>query len=282
MQILSQVDISRLTSFQNSGIVPELVILESVQDASEFIRTARPFRMLGRGSNSVIRPGVTETVLVKVSPDAVDVQVDGNTLTVGAGIPVNRLMQMMQDAELGGLEFSAGVPASVGGMVAMNFGCWGYEISSFLSSVQVVLPSGEAVGMSPEELKFGYRTSIFHHQPWIVMAASFLLTPTPRLEIRKLVHDRIQERVSKQPLRGKTFGSTFKNPQNGFAGQILDQLGYRGRDFGTLQLSDQHANFMLNTHNATFEDVQHAIESICADVSTRLGVQLEPEVCFLP
>ena len=118
--------------------------------------------------------------------------------------------------------------------------------------------------------------------PWIVMAASFLLTPTPRLEIRKLVHDRIQERVSKQPLRGKTFGSTFKNPQNGFAGQILDQLGYRGRDFGTLQLSDQHANFMLNTHNATFEDVQHAIESICADVSTRLGVQLEPEVCFLP
>jgi UDP-N-acetylmuramate dehydrogenase len=282
MHSLSQVDISRLTSFQNAGVVPEVVVLESVEDAIFFVGQKRPFRMLGRGSNSVIRPNIMDTVLVKVSPDAVPVHVEDMTLTVSAGVPVNRLMQLMQDAELGGLEFSAGVPASVGGMVAMNFGCWGYEISSFLKSVLVVKSSGEAVMMDPQELEFSYRSSIFHRQPWIVMAATFLLKPTPRDEIKKEVLARIQERLAKQPLRGKTFGSTFKNPHHGFAGQILDELGYRGKSFGNLQLSDQHANFMLNTNNATFEDVYSALELIRNDVRARKGIELEPEVCFLP
>ncbi len=282
MHKLSQVDISRLTSFQNSGQVPEVIILDSLEDASVFIRQGRPFRLLGRGSNSVIRPGVLETVIVKLSPDAVPHHVAENVLTVGAGVSVNRLMQIMQDVELGGLEFSAGVPASVGGMVVMNFGCWGYEISSYLSSVQVVLPTGESVWMDPQDLEFSYRRSIFHRQPWIVVAASFSLIPTPRAVIRARVHERIQERLAKQPLRGKTFGSTFKNPKDKFAGQILEQLGYRGHDFGTLELSHQHANFMVNTRDASFEDVRSAIESIQADVQLKLGVQLEPEVCFLP
>jgi len=211
-----------------------VVVCESVDEVSGFVKTGRPFRMLGRGSNTIVRPDVDDTVIMKIDAGAVTPTVDGVYLTVGAGVTVSRLMQIMQEFGLGGLEFSAGVPASVGGMVAMNFGCWGYEIASVISSVQVGLPSGEVEWMPPEVLGFGYRTSIFHSQSWVVCAVRFKLAVVPCAEVKALVHARIQERVSKQPLRGKTFGSIFKNPHTGFAGHILDQLGYRGRSFGSV------------------------------------------------
>lgn len=191
-------------------------------------------------------------------------------------------MKRLQDAAmsvgLSGLEFAAGVPASLGGMIAMNFGCWGHAISDLVVAVAIIDESGIYRWISAAEAQFAYRNSIFHHNKWMVMAAELAFTPKDPQDIRAAVTQNIQTRLAKQPLRDRTFGSTFKNPDGLFAGALIEQCGLRGHRWGDVQLSDRHANFMLNVGEATFDAAVAAITDIQSIVKSQTGVTLETEV----
>ncbi len=191
-------------------------------------------------------------------------------------------MKRLQDAAimsgLSGLEFAAGVPASLGGMVAMNFGCWGTAMSDIVVAVQIVDERGAVRWISASEAEFTYRNSVFHSKKWIVIAAELALTSKDPADIRAAVNRNIQTRLDKQPLRDRTFGSIFKNPRGHFAGQLIEQCGLRGHCWGDIQLSDRHGNFMLNMGNASFLDAVSVIRTIQSIVRSQTGINLEPEV----
>lgn len=247
---------------------------------SDYIRSVDPndFYILGRGSNSLINPDSTVPAIIRMSADAVDPEINGARVRLGAGMPMNRLQDFAVKQGLSGLEFAAGVPASLGGMVAMNFGCWGRSMSDFVTGIQVVDDTGAIRWLTVDEAQFSYRSSIFHQRKWVVVAAELELTMADSDTVRAAMLANIHTRIEKQPLRDKTFGSIFKNPPGQFAAQLLEAAGLKGRRWGAIQLSDRHANFLLNTGGARYSDAIDVLEGLKSTVQSMANIELELEV----
>ena len=260
-------------------MISELIILETPQDIQDLLQKNRPYFILGKGSNTLLNPECKSTLIAQLSQNFSEINHHKTTLRVPASTPVNILLKYCQENQLSGLEFCAGVPASVGGMIAMNFGCWGKSISDIVTRVHISSEEG-ASWLDKNTLEFTYRSSIFHRKKWVIMEAEFTCTSSPSDSIKKTVHDIIKDRSSKQPLKAKTFGSIFKNTPENFSAKILEELGYKGKIYNHIQLSDQHANFMVNLGGATFQDAQKYISEIIETVQKKQGILLEPEVQF--
>lgn len=282
MMIKENVPLSQLLSFQPAGELSQLKIFQEVAELTTYLKTNPKFRVLGKGSNTVLDPQTIEEEIIQISAEMTPSIVEGNTVTVSAGTPLTRLLSLCQKNGLTGLEFAAGVPASVGGMVAMNFGCWGHEICQYCTEVRVIKPGFEPEWISANDLEWSYRSSIFLHQPWVAIEARFVLKPEDPTVIQETLKNRIQSRLDKQPLRGKTFGSVFKNPEGHFAGALIEKIGFKGRSFNGVKWSEKHANFLENEGEGTYKDVVHAIQSAQAKVLAETGVTLETEVQLWP
>jgi UDP-N-acetylmuramate dehydrogenase len=258
--------------------VKRLVILETIADIQEYFTNNEDYVVIGKGSNIVLNNNGVYGDVVKISSDLFPISCTSTLLEAGAGIAVNELMKACQVEGLSGLEFMAGVPASVGGMVAMNFGCWGDDISQKLQSVLAIDSRGDLFELDADMCQFSYRDSLFQHQGLIVLKATFNVSKSSREDVKQTINENIKKRLESQPLRGRTFGSIFKNPKGDFAARILDELGLKGYQKGAVSLSEQHANFMINNGDATFDDVMAFISEIQAIVKEKKGLMLEPEV----
>jgi len=279
MIIKDNVPIAQLTTFQNVGEVKRVFVAETVEDIRQFLtQTTQPFFILGKGSNTLINPDGAIQTFLQLHHNLTPVEINGTLLKVSAGTPVNKLMTLLQDNELSGLEFAAGVPASVGGMIAMNFGCWGQEVSQLVTRVRVMKETGEDQWLSNEELEFGYRKSIIQTQPWVVIEAEFQCKKADKEKIKDSILANIKLRNEKQPLRDRTFGSVFKNPKGNFAAAIIEHLGYKGAPNGTVYMSLKHANFMVNPDHGTFKDALGLMDLIRQDAWIKTGFYLETEV----
>ena len=216
---------------------------------------------------------------VRLSSNILPIEVNGRILRLNAGYSVHQIMTVLQDVGLTGLEFSAGVPATLGGMVYMNFGCWGKSISEFIKRVRIMDYSGNEFWLNQSELEFGYRTSIFHKKNWIILEVELECVHAKTDEIKMLVRDNISERLSKQPLRDSTFGSVFKNPDGFYAAKLLDDLGFRGKLYNNnMKFSEKHANFLVNLGKASFKDVDKLINDVKSVVLDKSGIALDLEV----
>lgn len=233
---------------------------------------------MGKGSNTLISDTAEVPTFIQISPTFSSPTVEGTLLRVSAGVTVHKLMTLLQEYGLSGLEFSAGVPASVGGMVAMNFGCWGQEISQILVKARVLTETGEDLWLTQSDLQFGYRTSLLQQKKWICLEAIFSCKADDKTTIKTRILDNIQTRITKQPLKAKTFGSVFKNPPGDYAAALLEAAGFKGKQIGEVQFSDKHANFLVNTNHATFQEALAMIELAQKTVSAQKGILLEPEV----
>ncbi len=215
---------------------------------------------------------------MQLSPSFSSISYEDNILIANAGITVNQLISFSQDRGVSGFEFMAGVPASVGGMVAMNFGCWDIEVSDRLAFVDVYIPGNGLTRLTKEECLFSYRSSVFLKQSWMIIQAAFHMTEDSPSCIKERVRDYVKQRVDKQPIRGQTFGSVFKNPENSYAAQLIEEVGLKGFQHKGVQVSDQHANFFINHEKASCEDVRSMIGLIQKDVYAKFKIRLEPEV----
>ena len=182
---------------------------------------------------------------------------------------------------LTGLEFASGIPGSVGGAVYMNAGAHGSDVSRILKQAEVILDTGELVVMQAEDLKYAYRHSILHTLPGIVTEAVFELQAGDRNEIAGAMAAYRDRRLRTQPLQLACAGSVFRNPEGGFAAKLIEDAGLKGKRVGGAEISMLHANFIVNTGDATAEDVLTLINEVQQIVEKVYGIKLVPEVLVM-
>ena len=271
---------SKLTSFKQSGSIQKLYIIESIDDLENLKTLKENFHILGNGSNSLIHTNAEKTLFLKISPSFMPFSIHETKITVGAGVLVNQLLKYSQENKVSGFEFMAGVPASIGGTVAMNFGCWNKEVSDMLESVEVFcLDKGKFI-LSKKDCKLSYRSSIFQENPsWIILNATFNVDIlSDSLPIKTKIQNYVKQRVEKQPIRSNTFGSIFKNPKPYSAAKLIEDAGLKGYQLKNIAISSRHANFMENINNGSAENTIEMLDFIEKKVYNLFKIKLKPEV----
>ena len=232
---------------------------------------------IGGGSNILINPAI-KSPLVKVSSKFCPMTFESNTITCSAGTPLALFLKFALEHNQSGFEFATGVPATIGGMVYMNFECWGTEVSSFVSEVLIYDQKNGQRWIKRSEYKTAYRWTSFHDENVILLAVKLKLKPSDSDQIKSNMNRYLEERKQKQPILFHTFGSVFKNPLPDKAGQLIDNLSLKGHSVGDARISDIHANFFENTNEASFEDTCQLIKLIQNKVSNMYNINLECEV----
>ena len=241
------------------------------------------WRVIGRGSNLLVADAGYDGVMVMLGRKFAAIEQlagekDGKSLVqVEAGCSLMKLVNWCAAQGLAGLEFAAGIPGSVGGAVVMNAGAWGREMSEVLSSVTFLRTSGELVARKKADLAFSYRH--LETEGMVAVVAEFLLQAGDRQEIERKCGQLMRDRKEKQPQGLANAGSFFKNPAGlPPAGKLIQDAGLKGLTVGGAQVSEVHANFLVNTGSATAQDFLDLMRLVQEKVEERFGVRLEPEV----
>lgn len=237
-----------------------------------------PVMALGLGSNLIVRDGGVPGVVVRLGKPFARVEVrEDHVLACGAGAHGILVASTARDAGIAGLEFLRGIPGTVGGFVRMNGGAYGREVADILVDCDVILPDGECQRLPAGELRYSYRHSELPESA-VVVAARFRGTPGDPAAIGAEMDRIAAAREASQPLRTKTGGSTFKNPEGRKAWQLVDEAGCRGLTLGGAQVSEKHTNFLINTGHATSADIEGLGELVREKVYANSGVGLEWEI----
>lgn len=233
--------------------------------------------ILGNGSNLLIADSGFDGLVIHLGRALSEVSVFANTLTAQAGASLAAAARAAAQASLTGLEFAAGIPGSIGGAVCMNAGAYGGEIAQVIVSARVLTPEGVRT-VSKEELTLGYRSSAVMQNGWVVLEATFELTPGNPDQIKATMADLAARRREKQPLQYPSCGSFFKRPVGYYAGALIEQAGLKGYRVGDAQVSEMHAGFVINRGHATSSEIYRLMQDVQRRVQAQFGVALEPEV----
>lgn len=280
-KLTANAPLAPLVWFKSGGSAEWLFEPKDLADLQGFIRDLdpdMPVMALGLGSNMIVRDGGVPGVVVRLGKAFSKVTcVDATTLDCGGGASGILVSSTARDAGIAGLEFLRSIPGTVGGFVRMNGGAYGGEVKDILVDCDVVLRSGELATLPVQDLQYSYRHSELPDGA-IVVAARFkgqLGDP----EAIQAEMDRISaSREASQPLRSKTGGSNFKNPDGHKAWQLVDEAGCRGLQIGGAQVSEKHANFLINTGDATSADIEALGEEVRARVKAKSGIELQWEI----
>ncbi|MCU6709467.1 UDP-N-acetylmuramate dehydrogenase [Paenibacillus sp. J5C_2022] len=281
-ELLEHEPLSKHTTWKIGGPA-DLMILpgggEKLADAIKILRKhGIPWTSLGRGSNMLVGDRGIRGAVIKPHKGLDYVRFDGTEVVAGASYSFVTLSVMAGKQGLTGLEFAGGIPGSVGGAVYMNAGAHGSDVSRIFKSADVVLETGELVTLSRDDMRFSYRHSILQDMKGIVAQAAFELAEGDRLEIASAMASYKERRLRTQPLKQATAGSVFRNPSGDYAARLIQEAELKGFQIGGAQVSQLHANFIVNTGQATARDVLALMDHIQSTVKERFGVALVPEV----
>lgn len=280
-KLTANAPLAPLVWFKSGGRAEWLLEPADVEDLQAFVSELDPavsFWPLGLGSNLIVRDGGVPGVTVRLGkPFAKVEKFDEVTLRCGGGASGILVSSNARDAGIAGLEFLRGIPGTVGGFVRMNGGAYGREVRDILVDADVVLRSGERVTLALQELGYTYRHSELP-EGCVVVGATFRGQPGNPAVVGAEMDRIAAEREASQPLRSKTGGSTFKNPQGHKAWQLVDQAGCRGLMVGGAQVSEKHTNFLLNLGDATSTDIEALGEEVRKRVKAKSGIELEWEI----
>jgi UDP-N-acetylmuramate dehydrogenase len=270
-----------LVWFKSGGNAEWLFEPKDVADLQHFLReldTDTPVMALGLGSNLIVRDGGVKGVVVRLGKAFAKVEPAGElVLNCGGGASGILVSSTARDNDISGLEFLRSIPGTVGGFVRMNGGAYGGEVKDILVDCDVVLRNGELITLAVDALQYSYRHSNLPDGA-IVVAARFKGRAGNSDAIQAEM-DRISaSREASQPLRSKTGGSTFKNPDGQKAWQLVDEAGCRGLHIGGAQVSEKHTNFLINTGQATSAEIEELGEEVRRRVKAKSGVDLQWEI----
>lgn len=267
--------------FRTGGPAEWLVRPADVEDLAAFVGALDPdvpLFPIGVGSNLIVRDGGVPGVTVRLPKSFAKVSVEpGNRVRAGAAAMGITVASAARDAGIAGLEFLRGIPGTVGGAVRMNAGAYGRDTSDILKEVTLVLRDGSIVTWPAEKLGYSYRHSELPEGA-IVVEALFEGTPGDPAAIGAEMDRIAAEREASQPLRSRTGGSTFKNPDGDKAWRLVDEAGCRGLTIGDAQVSEKHCNFLLNLGNASSAQIEQLGEEVRRRVRDKSGVELEWEI----
>lgn len=238
-----------------------------------------PYKIFGKGSNILCHDRPYDGLIICLDRyfNEYYFEMDG-TCMVQAGVSLILLAHAAMKKALSGLEFASGIPATVGGALFMNAGAYKSSMSEIVEKVYV-LKDGNAVWMRVEDVDYAYRHSIFQSNPeWIILGAKLKLKQGEQSEIMHLMDSRRQRRMDTQPLDKPNAGSVFRNPENALAWQLIENAGLRGMQIGGAQVSEKHANFIVNVEEAKAADVDALVKHIQKVVQENYGVSLKMEV----
>lgn len=273
--------LSEFSTFSIGGPIRyflEISSEEEMQQAFLFCRKERlPFLILGKGSNCLFPDeGFAGLALLNKINFC---RWKESSVQVGAGYSFSLLGVQSAKRGFSELAFAAGIPASVGGAIFMNAGASGRETAEALCSVRYLSFCGEEREYRRDELSFQYRTSPFQTMQGTILSATFAFSaPAEEGEARKKQLQLLEKRMCEQPLKEKSAGCIFRNPKEGAAGALIDRCALKGVSVGGAKVSEMHANFIVNTGEATAHDVRQLIQLIQKRVYEKTGICLEPEI----
>ncbi len=236
--------------------------------------------VIGNGSNLLVSDSGIDGVVVKLCSGTCEC--NGDEIRAEAGVLLVSVAKCAKNNSLTGMECLYGIPGSVGGAVVMNAGAYGGEISQVLVKSTYFSPDGQVYELDAKSHELGYRESIFKKEPErIILSSTFKLKHGDEANISKTMDELMTRRREKQPLEYPSAGSVFKRPKGHFAGALIENSGLKGYRIGGAQVSDKHAGFIINTGNATCDDVRRLIDYIKETVLKNTGVELECEICHI-
>lgn len=282
---LTNVSIAKYTSYKVGGIVKCIVYPNDVKKLICLLKYIRAnnikYKILGNGSNTLFSSKEYDGVIIKL--DALNsIEFIDNKIVVGAGYSLIKLCIQAARKSLAGLEFASGIPGTVGGAVYMNAGAYKSDMGYVVQKVKVLTPEFKVITMTNKELKFHYRDSFFmHHRDYICLEATLKLVRGSKADIMAVNEERRKRRQESQPLDYPSAGSVFRNPEGMFAGKLIEDIGLKGLTKGGAQISNKHANFIINLGNAKAEDIKGLIDFVKDTVLEKYGVNLKVEQEFV-
>ena len=235
-----------------------------------------PHMFMGNGSNLLFTDGGYDGVVIEIGSKFSKITVEDNCIIAESGALLSKVANVALEHGLGGMEFAAGIPGSIGGAVAMNAGAYGGEMKDIVTLSTCVGESG--IVLEIEDHEFSYRHSIFSDRPLVVLKTVLKLHPKNKEEIKAEMLELNKRRKEKQPLEYPNAGSTFKRPEGFYVGTMIEELGLKGYRIGDAEISTKHAGFIVNRGNAKAEDVIELMEYIKNKVYEKYGVKLENEI----
>lgn len=271
---------SRHTTWRTGGPADEFFIPAEVEDLAQFLAALEdrpPVTWVGLGSNLLVRDGGVRGTVVLATGLKEFRPLEGHRFFAQAGVPSARLARAAVDSGLGGAEFLAGIPGTVGGALAMNAGAFGGETWGLVEQVECIGRSGTRVVRRPEEFEIGYRRARGPADEWFVSAV-FRLAPAPVAEGQRKIRELLARRGASQPTKQANAGSVFRNPPGDHAARLIETAGLKGARIGGAVVSAVHANFIVNEGTARSADIEALIEYVQERVYATHHVALEPEV----
>ena len=270
------------TSFRIGGPADLLLIPADVDGLEKVVAKVRqeglPLTIIGNGSNILVRDKGIRGVVLKIGNALKSMVCDGDRLIAEAGVSLAAVANKAAACGLTGLEFAVGIPGSIGGAVYMNAGAYDGEMEKVVRSVTVITSEGHRTVLAKAEMDFGYRHSCIQENGAIIVKVELQLAKGKQQDIQCKMDDFTNRRIQKQPLDVPNAGSMFRRPCGYFAGTLIEEAGLKGYRVGGAQVSVKHAGFVVNSGNATAEDVLRLIGDVRRIVYERSGVMLEPEV----
>ena len=287
-------NLAPFTSFGIGGPADAIIQVESTEELGRllqfFAENSLTWRFIGKGTNLLVSDSGFSGVVLFFGKALSNIELlekseSGDIhVRVGAGCSLAKLLSWCATRSYSGLEFSAGIPGTLGGAVVMNAGAWGGEISDIIDSLCVFSQKSGVEHLDRDELDFRYRA--WENQgnaksKRLVLSADLCLKHGQKTEIQQKCMGYLLQRKEKQPKIEKNAGSFFKNPEGDSAGRLIEASGLKGTRYGGAMVSPVHANFLVNTGTATANDIFRLMDIVTTQVEKDSGVQLLPEVHFL-
>lgn len=270
-----------LTTIKMGGKILHYIEPYNIEDLTAIIDYLKnnkvDYKIIGNGSNLIVGSSDYNGVVISLKHFN-NYEIHNDEVYVEAGVLAPFFSSVLANAGLSGFEFAAAIPGTIGGLVYMNAGAYKKEIGDILKEVKV-LKSGKIETMSKDELKLAYRYSIFKEHPhWTVLSCVLKFKEKDPKEINELMNARLVRRKNTQPLDMPSAGSCFRNPEDKFAWEYIDELGYRGFNLNGVEVSRKHSNFIVNANNGKAEDYLNIVYDIQRKVKEKYNINLIMEV----
>ena len=279
------VSIKTLTSYKVGGEAKIVVYPKDYKKLILLIKYLREenikYKIIGYGSNLIFSDDIYDGVLIKLDCFN-EIKINDTIIKVGAGVSLVKLSYKSQKEGLTGLEFASGIPGSIGGAVFMNAGAYKSDMGYIVSEIRVITPTLEVKTLYNKDLNYKYRSSFLQtNKDYICIEATIVLRHGDKKEIKELMEQRMQKRLITQPLNYPSAGSVFRNPDNLFAGKLIEDCNLKGYTIGGAKVSDKHANFIINYNNAKASDVRDLIFYVHDKIKKEKKVDLKIEQEFV-
>lgn len=289
-RVLQNEPMKKHTSFKIGGNAEFFVKTRTIEEIKYILNICKKnnikMSIIGNGSNVLVKDEGIKGIVLKVELDDIKIEEDINikenneiVVTVGAGVLLAKLAQVLLKKSISGFEFASGIPGTIGGAIKMNAGAYGSEFKDIVIETTCMTVDGEIINLNNEEQKFEYRRSIFKDKNFIILESKLLLN---FIKDDKIIKDKMNEykasRMEKQPVEFPSAGSTFKRGVDFITAKLIDECGLKGFRVGGAEVSTKHAGFVINKNNATAHDVLELVEIIKKNVFEKFGKEIELEI----